>query len=188
MKRITLSRPVCATALLLAAAPLLGGCSDLSRTFGFTHNAPDEFSVTTQAPLSMPPSDALVPPDPGAPRPQAVSESRAAQEALVPATALGSPAAAAMSPGQQSLVRLAGPPAPAGGGSEVAQTVATGGEQESFAHRLLFWHEASGGGDLVNAPAEAQRLRENSALGKSPVTGPTPVIKPREAGWLERIL
>ena len=47
MKRPSLSRPACAGVLLLAAAPLLGGCSDLSRTFGFAHNSPDEFSVTT---------------------------------------------------------------------------------------------------------------------------------------------
>ncbi len=186
MKRPSLSRPACAGVLLLAAAPLLGGCSDLSRTFGFTHNSPDEFSVTTQAPLTMPPSDALVPPQPGAPRPQAVSESRAAQEALVPATALGGTAGAAMSPGQQSLVQLAGPPAPAGIRSEVNQAAAD--HQESFAQRLLFWQKPAQGGDVVNAPAEAQRLRENAALGKNPTTGATPVIKPRERSWIQRLL
>ena len=185
MKRISLARPACATALLLAVAPLLGGCSNLSRTFGFAHNSPDEFSVTTQAPLTMPPSDALVPPQPGAPRPQAVSASRAAQEALVPATALGGPAGATMSPGQQSLVQLAGPPAPASIRSELNQPA---GEQESFAQRLLFWQKPAAGGDVVNAPAEAQRLRENAALGKSPVTGPTPIIKPQPRRWLDGIL
>ena len=187
MKRISLSRPACAGVLLLAAAPLLGGCSDLSRTFGFAHNSPDEFSVTTQAPLAMPPSDALVPPQPGAPRPQAVSASQGAREALVPATTLGGPAGATMSPGQQALVQQAGPPAPAGIRSEVDQTAAAR-EQGDFAQRLLFWQKPAVGGDVVNAPAEAQRLRENAALGKSPVTGPTPVIKPRQRGWLEGIL
>ena len=86
-------RPVRVAALLLAAAPLLGGCSNLSRTFGFTHNSPDEFSVTTQAPLTMPPSDALHPPEPGASRPQTVAASQSAEEALIPSTALSSPGA-----------------------------------------------------------------------------------------------
>ena len=44
--------------LLLAAgaAVSLAGCDtgNMSRTFGLTRDAPDEFSVTTQAPLSMP--------------------------------------------------------------------------------------------------------------------------------------
>ena len=53
---------------------------------------------------------------------------------------------------------------------------------------MMFWQKPSPTGDVVNAEAEAQRLRENAALGKSPVTGPTPVIKPRQRGWLEGIL
>ena len=47
------ARAAAAGALLLAAA----GCGgDASRTFGFTRDAPDEFQVTTRAPLSMPPA------------------------------------------------------------------------------------------------------------------------------------
>jgi hypothetical protein len=40
---------------------------------------------------------------------------------------------------------------------------------------------------LVNAPAEAHRLREDAALGKSPVAGETPVIQPEKPGFLERL-
>lgn len=62
--------------LLPALAPLLAlglsACSgdDLSRSFGLTRDTPDEFTVTTRAPLSMPPDYALRPPRPGAARPQ----------------------------------------------------------------------------------------------------------------------
>ncbi|MGH7043656.1 MAG: DUF3035 domain-containing protein, partial [Acetobacteraceae bacterium] len=84
-------RPVrLAATLLLGAAPLLAGCSsDLSRTFGFTRSSPDEFAVTTQPPLSMPPDFAIRPPEPGVPRPQAVPASQAAEQALIPQSALG---------------------------------------------------------------------------------------------------
>src|SRR5665213_1041626 len=80
----------------LAIVVCLSACSsDLSRTFGFTRDAPDEFEVTTRAPLSMPPDYTLRPPRPGATRPQEMTAPRAAEAALVPQTALGSGAVGA---------------------------------------------------------------------------------------------
>ncbi len=176
-----------AAALLLAAGPLLAGCSDLSRTFGFTRSTPDEFAVTTQPPLSMPPDFAIRPPEPGAPRPQSVPASQAAEQALIPQSALAGPgpAAGAASAGQQALVQSA--TAAAGSPPSGPQLGQPGNaNDQSFARTLLFGGP-SGSEELVNAPAEAQRLRENAALGKSPVAGVTPVIKPEEKGWLQRL-
>src|SRR3954447_7642403 len=102
-------------ALLLGGTlVLLAGCSSdkLSRTFGLTRDAPDEFTVTTRAPLSMPPDFSLRPPRPGAPRPQEQSEREQAQEALVPDRALNQPQASA-SAGQEALMAQTGPSAPA---------------------------------------------------------------------------
>lgn len=45
-------------------------------------NRPDEFAVARQAPLVIPPDFALVPPQPGAPRPQDRSPSNQALDAL----------------------------------------------------------------------------------------------------------
>src|SRR3954447_22255730 len=98
-------------ALLLGGTlVLLAGCgsSQLSRTFGLTRDAPDEYTVTTRAPLSMPPDYNLRPPRPGAPRPQEQSERRQAEVALVPQLALGSPSGTE-SPGQLALMQLGGP-------------------------------------------------------------------------------
>src|ERR1700710_1137672 len=99
--------------LLGTSLLLLGGCSSegLSRTFGLTRDAPDEYTVTTRAPLSMPPDYNLRPPRPGAARPQEQSERQQAAEALVPQLALGAPQGSA-SPGQAALIQQAGPPAP----------------------------------------------------------------------------
>ena len=60
-----------------------GGDENLSRTFGLVRDAPDEFRVTTRAPLSMPPEFTLRPPRPGAARPQELSERQQAEQALV---------------------------------------------------------------------------------------------------------
>ena len=175
-----------AIALLLAAAPLLGGCSDLSHTFGFTRSSPDEFAVTTQPPLAMPPDFAIRPPEPGTPRPQAVPTSVAAEQALIPQSALAGPAASGSSPGQNALVQSA----------SAAANVAQAGPQlsgpstandDSFVHQLLFGGSGSGAGTLVNAPEESKRLRENAALGKSPAAGETPVIAPESPGLLQRL-
>src|ERR1700710_3238097 len=92
--------------LLGCSLTLLGGCNSdkLARTFGLTRDAPDEYTVTTRAPLSMPPDYNLRPPRPGAPRPQEQSEREQAAEALVPQLALGTPQGSA-SPGQSALVQ-----------------------------------------------------------------------------------
>ena len=85
-----------AALLLTGTALALAGCGNsdtLSRTFGLTRDAPDEFTVTTRAPLSMPPDFSLRPPRPGAPRPMEQSPRTQAEEALVPQTALAAPQA-----------------------------------------------------------------------------------------------
>lgn len=68
-----------------AMLSLLGGCS--SKSSLFNRARPDEFAVTRQAPLAVPPDFALAPPNPGAPRPQDVDSSRQALDALFGASA-----------------------------------------------------------------------------------------------------
>ena len=172
-------------ALLTGATLLLAGCSNtnLSRTFGFTRDAPDEFTVTTRAPLSMPPDFALRPPRPGAPRPQEQSASRQAEETLVPQAALSAPQAG-MSAGQQALIQDAGPPASSNIRQQIAQDQAKSAD-EGFVDRLMFWRQGQPQGIEVDPKREAQRLRENAALGQSPEAGDTPIIQPRRKGWLE---
>lgn len=64
----------------VALSGLLGGCSSHSSLFNRVR--PDEFAVTRQAPLVVPPDFALTPPNPGAPRPQDVDSSRQALDVL----------------------------------------------------------------------------------------------------------
>jgi Protein of unknown function (DUF3035) len=161
----------------------LGGCSDkLSRTFGLTRDAPDEYTVTTRAPLSMPPDYNLRPPRPGAPRPQEQSERQQAEEALVPQLALGAPQGTA-SPGQTALLQEAGPPAPSDIRRRVDQDARLGTNDDSIIDKVLYWRKPNTDHAEVDAGKESQRLRQNSALGQGPDVGDTPIIQQRKTGW-----
>jgi Protein of unknown function (DUF3035) len=176
------------TACLLTVTSLaLAGCGDngLSRTFGLVRDAPNEFTVTTQAPLSMPPDFRLRPPEPGAPRPMEQSEALQAEEALAPQTALAIPQSG-LSAGQQALVQQAGPPAAPGIRQEVNQEARNAAAaNDTFMDKVLFWRPTPPAGIVVDPQKEAQRLRQNAALGQSPEIGNTPIIQPRRQGWFE---
>jgi Protein of unknown function (DUF3035) len=179
----------CTTALALAACTAtLAGCGDegFFRTLGFIRDAPDEFTVTTRAPLAMPTSFTLPPPRPGASRPQEQSERKQAELALVPQMALGEPDAGS-SPGQQALVQAAGPPASPQIRTVVDEEAARDRSSGGIGQALLFWRKPPQPGIVVDPQKEAQRLRENAALGQSQETGDTPIEQPKKRAWLEGI-
>ncbi|MBV2146954.1 DUF3035 domain-containing protein [Sphingobium sp. AS12] len=68
---------------LILAAGLLSTLSACGGGGGlFNRERPDEFAVSRQAPLVIPPDFALVPPAPGTPSSNAVDSSKAAMEAM----------------------------------------------------------------------------------------------------------
>ena len=186
MQSIRLKPRSLAPAALAGLAMLLAGCSGdkLSRTFGLTRDAPDEFTVTTRAPLSMPPDFNLRPPRPGVPRPQDVPERTQAEEALVPQMALGTPQAA-QSPGQAALLQQTGPAAPADIRDRVDRDARMAPTNDGFVDKLLYWGKPDNQQAIVDAGKESQRLRDNAALGQSQETGQTPIIQPRRKGWFQ---
>jgi hypothetical protein len=175
-----------------AALLCLSACSnDLSRTFGLTRDAPDEFQVTTRAPLSMPPDYVLRPPQPGATRPQELSTPRAAEAALVPQAALtpggsGAGASGQVSPGEQALLSAAGPPAQANIRNTVDADAAAEANSKSLTDYLMFWRTKPPPGVTVDPTKEAERLRQNAALGQNVNAGDTPIIVDRPKGWWDR--
>ncbi|RAI57960.1 DUF3035 domain-containing protein [Roseicella frigidaeris] len=170
----------------LVALGLLPGCGgDTARTFGFTRDAPDEFQVTTRAPLSMPPSLGELPvPRPGATRPQELSPRLAAETALAPGAVLApSTGAAAPSSGESALLSQAGRPV----GQDIRRRV----DEESLkldqpdrglVDRLIFWKAPEPPGTALDARRESQRLRENAALGREATEGETPIIQRATSG------
>lgn len=70
---------------LLLAALLFSvtACGTVRETLGLeTQKGPDEFDVATAPPLAIPPDFTLRPPQPGAPRPQAINPQQAARDIL----------------------------------------------------------------------------------------------------------
>ena len=167
--------------LLLLTATALAGCGDVERTFGLTRDIPDEFTVETRAPLSMPPDYSLHAPQPGAARPQEISSQAAAEAALAPDSALvgaaGSAASGPSTAGQQALVAEAGPAAPADIRKRVDGEVALDRQSGGLTDRLMFWQSGSPPGTVLDATAESRRLRQNAALGQPATAGETPIIQ-----------
>jgi hypothetical protein len=69
------------TLAALSVAMLLTGCGG-GRKGAFDRARPNEFAVQRNAPLVVPPDFALVPPRPGAPRPQEIDSQGQAMQAL----------------------------------------------------------------------------------------------------------
>jgi Protein of unknown function (DUF3035) len=186
--RVSAGIALLALALLL---PALAACSGLSDALGLNKKSPDEFTVVKRAPLVLPPNYNLRPPAPGTPRPQELEPTRAAQAAVL-ATAGSTPSKADdgdHSAGESALIHLAGAEnADPNIRREIErETTALVEADQSFTDRLLFWREKPPAGEIVDAKAEASRIRENQATGKSVVEGATPIIRHRKRGLLEGI-
>jgi hypothetical protein len=167
------------------ALGLLQGCGgDTARTFGFTRDAPDEFQVTTRAPLSLPPSLGELPvPRPGAVRPQELSPRAAAESTLSPSAALGSGSPARPSSAESALLTQAGRPV----GPDIRRRVdeeslKLDSPDRSLVDRLIFWKEPEKPGIALDSRRESQRLRENAALGREATEGETPIIQRSQSG------
>lgn len=164
---------------LVAPLALLAACgADTARTFGFTRDAPDEFQVTTRAPLSMPPSLGNLPvPRPGATRPQEISARERAEATLVPGTALGRASGPASS-GERALLAASGRDAPGDIRTRIdSEAQRLNAPDRNLTERLMFWRGAGEPGTPVDPAREQQRLRENAALGRDVTDGETPIIQ-----------
>jgi len=184
-----IARRLARAAVLLVATGALGACGNekFMQTLGLQRDAPDEFRVTTRAPLSMPATFDLPPPQPGAPRPQELSERQQAEQALVPALALDSPAAAAPTPGQEAIVAAAGPQAPADIRTEVNAETARLADRRTFIQRVMFWQKPPDSAVVVDPEREAQRLRGNAALGAGVQSGDTAVEQPKPKSFIDSL-
>jgi len=178
--------PALLIAVLLLPLAACGGTQNFARNIGLVRDAPDEFTVTTRAPLSMPPDFTLPKPQPGASRPQEQSTRQAVEATIAPQTALAQQQADPATPGVQAFLAQTGPAAPADIRTQVDRAASLERGTPSLTDRLMFWKDPPAPPtQAVDAAKEAQRLRANAALGNSPETGSTPVIKPPTGrGWL----
>jgi hypothetical protein len=162
-------------AVALVLLFLLAGCSgqELSRDLGLSRDSPDEFAVTTRAPLSMPADYMLEPPRPGAPRPQEPAAQLAAEAALAPSVELNN-RTGQDSPGQDALLAASGPRAPA----NIRQTVDAEAQRVNrnggVGNTLAFWQKNPPPGQVIDPVKESARLRASGIVGQGPTAAAQP--------------
>ncbi len=178
-----------AISLILA----LSACEGVREQLGLNKQSPDEFRVISRAPLSLPPDFTLRPPEPGIPRPQ---EGTATQQARKAVFRLEQPKTQPLSEqvkadgrtlGELSLLKAAGADKIDPGIRRALdlETQQLNAESEDFIDALVFWRDKETPGRVVDATAEAKRLRENAALGKAVTAGRTPTIERKSKALFE---
>jgi hypothetical protein len=171
---------------VLLGAGLLSGCGDARKALGFDKSTPDEFKIVNRAPLSLPPDYALRPPQPGATRPQEQAVPQRALAAVTGATGTR-PAAAAASVGENALLARVGADRANPDIREIIERESSvvAAADQTFLDRVMFWRKPEDLSPVVDPSREAQRLRENAALGRSVNEGDTPTIRRRKRAPLE---
>lgn len=162
----------------------LSGCGNMRDTLGLGKNTPDEFAVVTRAPLSMPPTYELRPPQPGAPRPQEQRARDVARQTLVgqgkiPVTAgergASGPNLVQVRPtvgqGEQGLLAKAGAMG-AGNDAVRAQIDRETAQMESVNQSLLAQiRQPNAAPDPVVSPAQESRRVRELKQQNAPVSG-----------------
>jgi len=187
-------------AALAAAALPLAGCDSFNRAIGKTRVIPDEFEVTSSAPLAIPPDYALRPPRIGN-GPELSSTTEQARETVFRAGASQQtplpPVDNTMSPGEQDLLKQAGA---ANAPADIRQTVDADPNagvpfQRSLVDKLLFWSGPTTppSNQVVNPSEEASRIRLAQSVTKpgGPSPAPADAITPtferttKKSGWFD---
>jgi hypothetical protein len=166
---------------------MLGGCSGAADAIGLGRNAPDEFAVVERPPLSLPPDYELRPPRPGAPRPQEVSmPDRASQTVFGRATPSSTGEPTSGSDAEKALLQAAGTDKADSGIRSVIDREASQKVVGSrpLVDEILWWRSSEKSGTVVDAAAEAERIKEAKEKGESITSGATPVIEKSKSGWL----
>ena len=179
----------------LFALTACGQMEGIKKQLGMTKQSPDEFRVVSRAPLALPPEFMLRPPAPGVARPQEGTATDRARQAIFRISQPESKSdvfeqtlrADGRSLGEVSLLKAAGadkidPDIRLVVNRETSQINAG---SDSFVEALIFWRDKETPGAIIDASAEAARLRENAALGKSVTEGETPTIERRDKGLFE---
>src|SRR5487761_11494 len=165
-----------ALALTALAVSSCSTWTDVKRGLGMEKVVPDEFDVTTNAPLAIPPDYTLRPPKPGSAPTQQLSPTAQAQETVFRAgdAKLDTlPPDKSRSAGESALLQDAGAgKAP----KDIRQLVnndnqtALGGS--TLTQRLLFWRsEPPNPNQPLDPTAESERLREFGANGANGTNG-----------------
>ncbi len=175
------SKQVCA---LILATTLLTACESTRETLGLNPSTPDEFAVMTRAPLDIPPSYSLRPPNPGERRPQEFSAQERGRQSLT--SGRHAPAIHGISDSEQALLQRAqalnlSPDVRREIDEENAQLISV---QGNVIRDIIGVDNERPLYPVVDAVAETERLRENKQEGRPITDGSVPEINPSSNNWL----
>lgn len=179
-------------ALLAVAAIALSGCDTIRNAAGMDKSAPDEFAVTTKAPLVIPPDFNLMPPRPGAVPTNQVEPTDAAENALFgnDAASIASQLPNNFSDSEKMLLANA---KVQNIDPQIRQHLASDyknmvGADDGFTKDILFWQKPK---DETAAPLDADKEAKRidgaraGQPGQPPADGKAPPPPPKEdKGWL----
>ena len=162
---------------LCLCASLLSGCDSIRNAAGLSKKSPDEFAVTTKAPLVIPPDFNLRPPTPGAPPSNTRDPSTNAELALfanADPQAVASGMTGNFTPGEKML--LANAKAQNSDPSIRArlnadQRAVVQNADRSFTDRLLNSSATPDNGKPVNADAEIAKGSKKAVAPKKKSSG-----------------
>lgn len=165
--------PVAAPVLAAVCALALAGCGGVRESMGAAKSGPDETAIATRAPLVVPATFDLKPPQPGAPRPQDADTAAAAQRVLGGGSARTAPA----SDGEKALLTASGAAnANPAIRQELRSETREAAKRKTYADGVLFWRgdKVDTGTPLI-AAEEATRVRTMRPVADTPQ--PEPVIE-----------
>ena len=169
--------------LVLMCGTALAGCGGLREMAGLQKKSPDEFAVTTKAPLVIPPDFNLRPPTPGAPPTNQLDPSATAEQALFnnsdPQT-VANGMRGNYSPAEKLLLANAGSQNsdPGVRARLTAEQRALQNADRSFTDRILRTSSTRDNGNPVNADAAVNAR----AKGRRTTTTTT---KKESGGWFD---
>lgn len=177
---------------LAAAMLLVGGCQGIKEDLGIgVKRPPDEFSIYSRAPLSVPPDFALRPPATATGASQAAAPREIAKQAMLGggSNATAQSTFAGGSPGVQALLERTGAATaqPDIRGQVNRETTILAEADQSFIESLMFWSDTPESASVVDARQESRRIQENQALNKPLTVGETPTIRRKPKALLEGI-
>jgi hypothetical protein len=156
----------------------LSGCDSLRKAAGLNKKSPDEFAVTTKAPLVIPPDFSLRPPLPGAPPTNSLDPSATAENALFTGGTDPQTVAAGMrgnyTPGEKMFLANAKAENSDPGiraRLNADQRAAIQNADRSFTDRVLNSPVTPDNGKPVNADAEVNKGRKTSTPKKEESSG-----------------
>ena len=168
-----------AVSIIAAASIALGlaGCSGFKESLGAAKSMPDETAIATRAPLVVPATFDLKPPQPGAPRPQDSDAAAAAQRVLG-----GAPKATPASEGEKALLTASGAAkADPAVRQELGQEIRDARKRKSYADTVLFWRGTKEDPGTPLDPGEEARhvssalpQQAEPVIEKVDTTAPTP--------------